>query len=325
MLIPKQGVTILELLVLVGIVGVLLALLLPAVQSARESARKVTCKNNLRQMGIAIQSFHSAHQRMPSLYNGSFTANGNTLTFPKRYWDEHHFHSWQVALLPSLEQSSLYESIDMTTAASDPKNQPNVNVELSVFQCPSTSNVTPFSNVRNFAPNDVIGTAARSDYEAIGGIHLSSIANENRQLLGTNIALGAWGLPLQTIPKDATYYNVETTRFRDVTDGLSNSIILAEMSGRPDPYVRGKLDEDYEEIDNISKPAWAISGSYHAIVLSKKFGVNETNHNGIYSFHASGVHVSLADGSVRMLSNSTNKAVLQALTTRAGRETVSIE
>lgn len=322
----KQGVTIVELLVVLGVIVLLLALLLPAIQSVRESGRQVVCKNNLRQMGLAIQSFHTSHNRIPSLYNGSFAADGATLKFPRRYWDENHFHSWQTAILPNLAQASLHERIDMTLAASDPANQPIVNVEISVFQCPSTNNYTPFRDVRKYAPNDVIGTAARSDYEAIGGVLLSVASDENRMLTGTNIALGAWGLPRQSIPKDGTYDGLETTRFRDVTDGLSNSMIIAELSGRPDLYIRGKPDQPYGVGSTpIMRPSWAISGSYLAIVLNEDIGVNESNSGGVYSFHSAGVHISLADGSVRMLSNSTDKNVLHSLTTRAGRESVAVE
>ncbi len=322
----NRGVTIVELLVVLGVISILLALLLPGIQSVRESGRQIVCKNNLRQTSLALQQFHDSNKRIPSLYNGTFSHHGTVFEFPQRYWDEMHFHSWRTAILPQLEQSSLYDRIDLTRAATNPLNQPNVNVELAVFQCPSTSNYTPFSDVRKYEPNDVIGTAARSDYEAVGGVKMTSTSDENRMLTGSTIALGAWGLPRQTIPKDGTYDGLQAIRFRDITDGLSNSMVVAEVSGRPDLYVRSEPDKPRGVgSTSIMNPSWAISGSYHGIVLRKSVGVNQSNSGGIYSFHPAGVHVALADGSVRMLSNSTDRTALHALATRAGRESVVLE
>lgn len=322
----RMGFTLIELMVTIGILSILVALLLPAVLSVRESSRQLICKNNLRQTGLAIQTFHDSNNRIPSIYNGAFEYAGSTIDYPRRYWDEHHFHSWQTAILPQLEQTAVYDRIDQSLAASDPLHQPIVNLLLPVFQCPSTSNYTVFSKVRQYAPNNVIGTAARSDYEAMGGVKLSTTSDENRMVTGTTVALGVWGLPRQSVPKDGTYAGLETTRFRDVSDGLSNSMVVAEIAGRPDLYVRGKPGQPYGVGSvGIMRPAWAISGSYHATLLRKDLGVNVSNSGGIYSFHTNGVTIGLADGSVRMLSNATDIAVLHALTTRAGRETVILE
>ncbi|MCU0721270.1 MAG: DUF1559 domain-containing protein [Pirellula sp.] len=321
-----KGITLVEIMVVVAIIGLLIALLLPAIQSARESARRVSCQNNLRQCIVAIQMFHQANRRLPQLYNGSFPYLSNTKTFPEKYWDEYHFHSWRTALLPHLEQSPLYDRIDMEVAASSPSNQSIATLELPVFLCPSTSVYTRFRPVLQYFPNVEIGTSARSDYEAIGGIELGT---ESIGMMLSNIKVdqGVWGLPRhvrgRSVDQDGSYDAPKQTNFGEIIDGLSNTIVIGEIAGRPDLYMRGKLDSVYGSVDHpMINSAWAISGTYSAILLNKNPKVNETNNHGLYSFHTSGANVALADGSIRFLADSTDSQVLYAMATRACGEVV---
>ncbi|MFN7289444.1 MAG: DUF1559 domain-containing protein [Pirellula sp.] len=323
----RKGVTLVEVLVVLAIVGALMALLLPSTQAARESARRVYCQNNMRQSAIAIQSFESSRKRLPSLYNGSFEFQGSTKLFPEKYWDEYHFHSWQTALLPQLEQSSFYDRLDTEVAASSPSNQSNVRTELSVFLCPSTSNYTRFRPVLQYSPNIEIGTSARSDYEAIGGIKLGT---ESIGVMLSNIKVdqGVWGLPRhvrgRSVDQDGSYDAPRRTHFREVTDGLSNTIVIGEIAGRPDIYKRGKFSSQYGSDNHpIINSAWAISGTYSAILLNDLPTVNDTNDGGLYSFHNSGANVGFADGSIRFLPDSTDSKTLYAFSTRAGSEVAS--
>src|SRR5687768_17448961 len=113
--------TLVEMLVLLSVIGLLMALLLPAVQTARESGRRTTCLNNLHQLGLASQSYEGAHGSLPSLYNGTF------LPQPRNGLDEFHFHSWRTALLPQLEQPALSDALDLSLPATDVKNQFAIN------------------------------------------------------------------------------------------------------------------------------------------------------------------------------------------------------
>lgn len=322
--IKRSGVTLTELMVVLAIIGTLAALLLPAIQYIRESARRVNCQNNLRQSAIAIQLFHNSRKQLPSLCNGSFDYLGSTISFPGKYWDEYHFYSWQTALLPHLEQSSLYDRLDKKVAASSPSNQSNVRTELSVFLCPSTSNYTRFRPVRQYSPNDVIGTSARSDYEAIGGVQLATERIGN-MLSNIRVDQGVWGLPRhvggRSVDQDGSYDAPKQTHFREVIDGLSNTIVIGEIAGRPDIYIRGKLDSVFGFVNHpIINSAWAISGPYSSLLLDKNPTVNETNNGGLYSFHNSGANVAFADGSIRFLAASTDGVALHAMATRAGNE-----
>lgn len=122
--------TLVELLVVIAIIGILVGLLLPAVQAAREAARKVSCKNNLRQMGIALHSYHDTHGKLPT---GCIEWRG--------YSAPRHFRqfAWSAFLLPFLEQQNLYRQIDFGVPFDAPKNQAPAATRLSVYECPTAT------------------------------------------------------------------------------------------------------------------------------------------------------------------------------------------
>ena len=119
----KLGSRLVELLVVIGIIGVLVALLLPATRSAREPARRSQCSNNLKQIALALQNYESEYGALPPAY--TVDADGNPL------------HSWRTLILPYLEQQSLYETIDLTKPWDDPANQQAYETEIFTYQCPS--------------------------------------------------------------------------------------------------------------------------------------------------------------------------------------------
>lgn len=311
----RVGITLIEALVVIGIIGILLAILVPAVQYAREAARKATCENNMRQLVLAIQNHESAHASLPSLYNGTF------LQQPRNALDEFHFHSWRTAILPQLEQSSLYERIDLSLPATDAANQTNLNTTVATFVCPSTSNpnaVVPdiFAFNDGKGPTTKIGTAARSDYEVIGGVVFLPSGTVDLQ----NVKFGAWGEPRSYYTQNSISYR--KPRLKDISDGLSHTILIAERAGRPDLYRRGMSVDPYPYSDpskgmDNHQAAWGISTHFWWLVFWHEQSINETNAKGIYSFHTSGANVGLADGSVRFLSEDTDQGILNALATRS--------
>lgn len=318
----RTGLTLVETLVVIGIIGILLAILIPALQYVRESARRSSCQNNLRQTTLAVLSHESAHAILPKLYNGSF------LPQPRYVLDEFHFHSWRTSILPGLEQGSLHGRLDFARAATDGANQASANVSLTVFVCPSSSNPTSVvSDIIEFNPgvssNHNFGTAARSDYEVLGGVSFHPSGTTDLH----NVKFGAWGEPLSyNYPTPISY---RRARLSDITDGLSNTILIAERAGRPDLYERGKAVDPYpfdDRGDGIDhhQAAWAISTHFWWLILWHEQGINETN-RGIYSFHASGANVGFADGSVRLLSEEIDQTSLNALVTRAEDDIASHE
>src|SRR5918997_6627644 len=118
----RSGLTLIEILVVVSIVGLLVALLLNAVQSSREAARRATCQDHLRQIGVALQSHESIHQTLPALYNGGF------LPQPRRALEEFHFHSWRTEILPQIEQPNLFAQLNINVPTTVASNQTAINV-----------------------------------------------------------------------------------------------------------------------------------------------------------------------------------------------------
>lgn len=125
----RRGFTLVELLVVICIIGILIALLLPAVQSAREAARRTQCASNIAQLGLALANYEAAHTSLPP---GVVDKQGPILSVPSGY-----HMSWIVQLLPYIEQDVVFRHIDFTVGAYDKKNQPARVVQISTFLCPS--------------------------------------------------------------------------------------------------------------------------------------------------------------------------------------------
>jgi prepilin-type N-terminal cleavage/methylation domain-containing protein/prepilin-type processing-associated H-X9-DG protein len=156
---PTLGFTLVELLVVIAIIGVLVALLLPAVQAAREAARRMQCQNNLKQMGLALHNFHDTNQRLPPCAQSN-TANR---------W------GWQVALLPFIEQNNLFQQLgapDLTTTANMPfPATPIVQTKIPTYRCPTdlTTNLTTNPNFDNYGmSNYIVSEGVISWY--VGGV-----------------------------------------------------------------------------------------------------------------------------------------------------------
>ena len=127
----RHGITLLEVVVVVAIIGILLAITIPAVPYARESARRTQCTNNQRQILQACYAFEGTHGSLPSLYNGT------SLAYPLQEWDLFHNHSWRVELLPYIEQQPLRDSLTWSSLATDPINKSVAQSVVSLYVCPS--------------------------------------------------------------------------------------------------------------------------------------------------------------------------------------------
>lgn len=319
----RSGMTLLELLVVILIAGLLFAMLLAAVQSVRESQRRATCEDHLRQLGVALYSHATTHQTLPALYNGDF------LPQPRNAIDEFHFHSWRTAILPQIEQSVLFAQINMGVPATVASNQTAINVGISLFVCPSTNSphrIVPDILAWNDGaiPVAKVGTAARSDYEVLGGVQAAAQTRSSSDL--SIIRFGPWGEPTYNVSNGASL-GYRKARFSDITDGLATTILVGERAGRPDLYRKGEPVDPYPYRDPTQGPdhhqaAWALSTHFWWLVLWKEQSINQTNRTGIFSFHPGGSNVLFADGSAHFLKDSTAPPVLAGLVTRAGGEVV---
>ena len=197
----RTAFTLIELLVVIAIVATLVALLLPAVQKMRDSANLLTCKNNLRQIGMALHDYHNV--------NGSFPVGYYDPT-PWPQTDNGPGWGWASFLLPFLEQQPLYELIDFSLDVGDPANAAVVTTYLKVFRCPSDDVPQTFT-VTNGGSNS--WTLAQSNYVACNG-------ND--------------GVDDFTTPPHTGAFVRATKGFRvvNITDGLSNTFFVGERTGR---------------------------------------------------------------------------------------------
>jgi len=198
-----QGFTLVELLVVIAIIGVLVALLLPAVQAAREAARRSSCSNNLKQIGLACHNYHDTFLTMPPGYiaisNDNFAGNATLL------------HAWGAHILPFIEQQNIYDNLKpdfgiRKSGSGDHK----AGAELAAYRCPSSTMAD--TNNQNYGSSNYNGNSGWRETENFG-------ANYFRD--------------------DGGIFGVNTkVRFRDITDGTANTILVGENEGRTNRGVR---------------------------------------------------------------------------------------
>ncbi|CAD7694821.1 unnamed protein product [Ostreobium quekettii] len=317
-----RGVTLLELLVVLGVLAILVALTLPAIQSSREAVRRTHCANNLRQTLQAVQAVHDAEAALPSLYNRA------GLAYPLREWDLFHLHSWRTPLLPHLDEAPLHDAIAWEQLATA---EENANVAQSVvpsFVCPSGGSPARVGWGRKHdrlgVPREDLNDddryyVVRADYDAMAGIQVlpdplpqGADADDVRF-----VRWGVWGWPVFEKPKTsgAQLLRYRRGRFRDVTDGLSHTLAVVERGGKPIHLLHGRphLTKDNPSADYPGQVGWSASNSFAWSINDNDVGVNHSNATGIYALHPGGASVALADGAVRFLADSTDFGTLVAL------------
>jgi prepilin-type N-terminal cleavage/methylation domain-containing protein/prepilin-type processing-associated H-X9-DG protein len=296
----RRGFTLVELLVVLAIIAVLLGLLLPAVQKVREAANRMKCADNLKQAGLALHQFHDA--------NGGFPPGEVAGPFPRLSVLTTTAHGSWTFLLPYLEQQALFDMYRKDLDFFDPANQPAVNHHLKVLQCPSAKP----DRVHAFRVVTQTGTAACIDYAPISEVD-GTLAD-----LGLIDPVGDYR---GAMPPNCM------TRLADITDGTSQTILVAENAGRPEVWRVGRLVPD----GYVGGGPWA--GDRNRLVLMGATtdggtrpgpcAVDCTNEFEIYSFHPDGANAVFADGHVQFLRAGMSIRVLARLATPAGGEVVS--
>jgi len=313
----QHGFTLIELLVVIAIIAILIALLLPAVQQAREAARRTQCKNNLKQLALALHNYESTHTSFPpSRLTPDVAIEDNAGSVSA-------YQSWTTMILPYIDQGNLGNLINYQSAWSSLQNRPAVSTPLQAMICPSTPGGDRVD------PHWVVGAAA-GDYGSV---------NEVKKKVYTNV-LGI------ADPGDGARAGVLSkgvkNMMRDITDGSSNSIMLAEAAGQPAVYTAAGAmkaarfaayqDDKIVDLGGNYAPAdgtgWAdpdcgfsINGAT-ADGLDKygPYMINKINVSEVFSFHTGGAQVALADGSVRFISENIDTTLFIGACTRAGGE-----
>jgi len=275
--VPRCGMaeafTLVELLVVIAIIGVLVSLLLPAIQAAREAARRTECQNNLRQIGIGLSGYEATYRTFPIGCVECKLARdpGNRLGT-----------SWNLQILPFLEQQHVRELYDDTKPFAHAENRKAVSTVIPTFLCPSASRASP---------SDALGFAF-TDYSGMHGV----------EGVGRGIAFDAdsphW---FNKVSRGVMLYEVPT-RASEITDGLAHTVLVAERTGT-----------EYQS-------QWA--SGHNCFSQEQNTGINQFQDNEIYSEHLGLAGVVFCDGHVQFLKESIEQSVLVAILTRAGGEVV---
>jgi type II secretory pathway pseudopilin PulG len=311
----RSGLTLVEIGVVVAIIGVLMGLLLLAVQYAREIARKSSCLNNLHQIAIACQSHESGAGQLPLLFNGTFQKR------PRNAGEEFEFFSWRVPLLPHTDQNELFAKLDFSTHPTDSTNVVHLSQSIGIWICPSTPSMT---NVRypSIVYRSDVGPLGRNDYEAVVGA-ATRIRGRRSSLDFEGVVWGAWGSAKYDLAI-GDLIDLRRGRLKDITDGISQTILIGERSGRPQPFAFGKPDPDHAS-SSLQGAPWGVSTHLPWMMLGEGASLNATNFSGLYSFHGGCVHFAFADGSTRTLPNSTDEKSLFGMVSSSGGEVITIE
>lgn len=296
----KRGFTLIELLVVIAIIAILIALLLPAVQQAREAARRSACKNNLKQLGLALHNYESIYGLLPPGYLHKPDPGGSGAN--------HMGFAWGAMILPQLEQVNLFQEFDFNTPVFDVSQLEARERHLPVFLCPSD----PFSDggfvVRDESASPVERYAAAS-YAANWG--------------PSDAVVNLDDTPTQSA---GVFYRNSDTKFRDITDGLTNTLFLGERTNGPLPI-------EIPGVHSFFETSWSAAvreitdltdDHGHMVLFETQFLPNqiETDDKGLSAPHVGICQFTLGDGSVRAISENIDAGVYNALGTRSTGEVI---
>ncbi|MBW3600663.1 MAG: DUF1559 domain-containing protein [Planctomycetes bacterium] len=349
----RGGFTLVELLVVIAIIGILVSLLLPAVQSAREAARRMQCTNHLKQLGLAVQTYHSAFQRFPSGYCSYATSDGSgpsSAMIDPLTWDAAPGWGWQALLLPFIEQATVSETLQYERPIWDPVNADLVALTLPVLLCPSSSGETDPLVVRDQsgAPLTRYGRTIR-----LGRSHY--VASHGQESCWGECGSAATGEVFTNIYTSATtivqvngdagnvadgpFYRNSGVRFADVTDGTSSTIFLGEHSSHlsekgwagvvPGAYTHPRISSPENGPDAAATLTLVHAGpSGGELDITGTPIIHPVNfptlHVGqMYAQHLGGGNVCFGDGSVRFVAETVNLLVWAELSSMNEGEPIS--
>ncbi len=346
----RSGFTLVELLVVIAIIGILVGLLLPAVQAAREAARRMSCSNNVKQIGLSVANYESAFKRMPPGGEATDYTSWNGTGYKRGFWP----HSAFTILLPFMEQTNVYQQMNLAYQYDDSRYTPNQSAasnSIATFLCPSDPWGAELDNMGGY-------TFGRTDYFATIYTDIDPATGARNK---STDAPGALAFIVKVDTATGFTISAKTASMATITDGTSNTVCFIEDTGRftlgnspwnafggvkgnksdyPSPAcngVNGATGVGCPSDLRRSLARWAdpdASGSGVSGSPNLQGYINQnkipnggpstcpwsTTNCGLadepFSFHGGGVMVALADGSVRYIADSLDFVSLRAILTR---------
>jgi len=306
----RVGFTLIELLVVIAIIAILVALLLPAVQQAREAARRSSCKNNMKQIALAMHNYHDVHGAFAPGYVSDVNISGNDWCNSVPNATRNQFAPWSVMLLPFLEEGALYDQFNFSqrftsfsTATGGSANHAQFFRSMPKYQCPSdpASGITP--NAINYF-----------GVQGGGAANTAPCRSNNRVFFTTGV-----------------FFHNSRIGFRDIVDGSSNVLMFGETKYAPTPIHRATQDVHVSWCSTANLSSSPNPYGLAAVVMqtnsingSGAMTVSGSNPPDLFnslsalfgSYHKGGCHFAMADGSVQFLSENMNLTLLRQLANR---------
>ncbi len=295
---PRAGFTLIELLVVIAVIGILISLLLPAVQMIREAARRTECASNIRQIGLAMMNYESALKRLPTGWDATVDP-ANPASGPG--W------GWAYYILPHVEMQSIFDGIDPRLSCDDEQHEEVLKLLVPVFQCASD----PADNLLNL--NEEIA----GGHHHAPAIHDPPVGHDHEEhwIARSNYSgmFGTTEIEDDPFGGDGVFFANSHIHFRDITDGLSNTILVGERRNDFGHLSWAGVFADIEE------PFPRVVG-----VADHTPNHRDGHFDDFRSFHPQGANFVFADGSVHLINDAIEETVYRAMATRANDELVQV-
>ena len=303
----RTAFTLVELLVVIAIIGILVALLLPAVQSAREAARRMQCSNNLKQISLAVLNYESSFKSLPpgGVTEGRCCQTKSGIT-------------WTISILPYLEQQALFDQYDSEAANEDAVNAPVREARVATYLCPSDQ------ETEQVEVPAVLDPTGGQEIKYHRGSYRACAGRNNGQGSWWDVGLSASGsfdLPADT--RGAMYiiggHDHGTVAMRDIRDGTTNTLLVGEHATKSPVGRRTFWARSFAAFNKSSVKADSrtLVGDFQTCI---DLGGGQACKRGWGSFHPGGLHFAIADGSVRFIGDTVDMNLLADLATIAGNE-----
>jgi prepilin-type N-terminal cleavage/methylation domain-containing protein len=315
----RRAFTLVELLVVIAIIGVLVALLLPAVQAAREASRRMSCGSKLRQLGIAVQNYHDTYKKFPpgNINNGVQAGV--------------YYTSWGISILPYIEQQNLYSRYDFNQQNEHANNMPVNQTLMQDYSCPSDLKTDTLEKPDSGGAGGGGSLMyAPGSYRAVSGMGDGNCWGDNDQIFNgsPNVCLGGRGVMHSTGVQSSGAHAISQESMKSIIDGTSNTIMIGEYHQLSNNRRRTFWAYSYTSYNQSTVTVGSNGGSRMLLPDYTKCVAIGPNGDACKrawgSFHPRVIQWALADGSVRPIAITVDMNLLGSLASIAGQETAQM-